>query len=40
MRNLTIALPEEELAELWDGANIAIGRLMAGLVGRRDGMTT
>jgi hypothetical protein len=34
--NLATAFLQEELDELWDAANIAIGRLMAGLVGRRE----
>ena len=39
-RNLNVALPEEELQELLEEANIAIGRLMAGLVAGANGMTT
>jgi hypothetical protein len=30
-----VALPDEELRELWNEANQALGQLMAGLVGRR-----
>jgi hypothetical protein len=36
IRNLDLVLPEEELNELSEEANVAIGRLMAGFVGRRD----
>jgi hypothetical protein len=33
--NLRVALPEEELQALWEDANVAVGRLLAGLLGRR-----
>lgn len=36
VRNLEVALPDEQLSRLWEEANYAIGRLMAGVVGRRE----
>jgi hypothetical protein len=36
LRNLTVALPEKELHHLWEDANDVVGRLIAGMVGRRE----